>query len=99
MAYVITEPCIDTTSATCVEVCPVDCIVHVTGEDRMLYIDPDECVDCGSCSATCPVTAIHALEDLPERSAIFSEINRLYFDDPVTARRMVDRAAAELLRE
>jgi NAD-dependent dihydropyrimidine dehydrogenase PreA subunit len=96
MAYVITERCIDTRNATCVEVCPVDCIVHVPGEDRMLYIDPNECVDCGSCSATCPVTAIYALEDVPERSAQFTEINRVYFDDPAAARRMVDRAATEL---
>jgi len=33
MAYVITEPCIDVKDATCVDVCPVDCI-HTTDDDN-----------------------------------------------------------------
>jgi NAD-dependent dihydropyrimidine dehydrogenase PreA subunit len=51
MAYVINEPCIGTKDASCVEVCPVDCI-HPTAEEPgfeaadQLYIDPDECIDC-----------------------------------------------------
>ena len=54
MAYVIAEPCIGTKDNSCVEVCPVDCI-HPTPEEtgyaevEMLYIDPDECIDCDAC--------------------------------------------------
>ena len=45
MTYVISEPCVDVKDKSCVEVCPVDCI-HETDDDRMLYIDPAECIDC-----------------------------------------------------
>ena len=63
MTYVISEPCVDVKDKSCVEVCPVDCI-HETDDDRMLYIDPDECIDCGACVDPCPVDAIYAAEDL-----------------------------------
>jgi ferredoxin len=33
----------------------------------MLYIDPVECIDCGACVPVCPVSAIFALDDLPEK--------------------------------
>jgi len=33
MTYVIAEPCIGTKDTACVEVCPVDCIYKVPGED------------------------------------------------------------------
>jgi ferredoxin len=46
VTYVITEPCIDLKDRSCIEECPVDCIYE---GDRMLYIHPDECVDCGAC--------------------------------------------------
>src|SRR6266496_1844003 len=54
MTYVITQPCIGVKDASCVDVCPVDCI-HPTQseagfeEAEMLYINPDECIDCGAC--------------------------------------------------
>jgi len=51
MTYVIGEPCVDVLDRACVEECPVDCIYE--GE-RMLYIHPDECVDCGACEPVCP---------------------------------------------
>ena len=62
MPYVITEPCIGVKDKSCVTVCPVDCIYE--GED-MLYIHPDECIDCGLCEAECPVTAIFVDSDVP----------------------------------
>jgi ferredoxin len=34
-----------------------------------------ECIDCGACVPVCPVTAIFALEDLPEKWAHFTPIN------------------------
>jgi ferredoxin len=55
----------------------VDCI-HPKKEDpkhgteEMLYIDPVECIDCGACVPVCPVSAIFALDDLPEGSAFTS---------------------------
>src|SRR4051812_39386394 len=61
MAYVIAEPCIGTKDNSCVEVCPVDCI-HPTPDEpdyesvEMLYIDPNECIDCDACVEACPVT-------------------------------------------
>ena len=43
--------------------------------ETQLYIHPDECIDCGACVPVCPVTAIFALEDLPEKWANFTPIN------------------------
>ena len=54
MTYIITTPCIDVQDQACVEVCPVDCIHFDEGEDKMLYINPDECIDCGACEPACP---------------------------------------------
>ena len=62
MAYVIAEPCINVKDKACVEVCPVDCIYE--GKD-MLYIHPDECIDCGACEPVCPVKAIFAEDEVP----------------------------------
>ena len=50
MAYVITEPCIGTKDASCVDVCPVDCI-YTTETAPQYYIDPDTCIDCSACEA------------------------------------------------
>lgn len=62
MPYVITEPCIGVKDKSCMTVCPVDCIYE--GDD-MLYIHPDECIDCGLCESECPVTAIFVDSDVP----------------------------------
>src|ERR1035441_9517471 len=89
MTYIVTETCVDVKDKSCVEVCPVDCI-HETDDDRMLYIDPDECIDCGACVDPCPVDAIYAAEDLPAEQQVYTEINSLYFKDRDAARRRVD---------
>ncbi|MBT4101392.1 MAG: ferredoxin family protein [Gemmatimonadetes bacterium] len=82
MTYIIAEPCVDVKDKACVEVCPVDCIHPVDGEGvNMLYIDPDECIDCGACEPECPVEAIFAEEDLPEEWSKYTEINAAYFRD------------------
>ena len=62
MAYVIAEPCVDVKDRACVDECPVDCIYE---GQRTLYIDPNECVDCGACEPVCPTEAIFYEEDLP----------------------------------
>src|SRR3954468_24529272 len=70
MAYVINEPCIGTKDNSCVEVCPVDCI-HPTPDEpdydteEMLYIDPEECIDCDACVEACPVDAITPEDMVP----------------------------------
>ena len=51
MAYVIAEPCRDVKDKACVDECPVDCTYE---GPRMLYIHPDECVDCDACVPVCP---------------------------------------------
>jgi ferredoxin len=78
MTYVITEPCIGTKDASCVEACPVDCI-HSTDADEQYYIDPDVCIDCGACEPVCPVTAIFAESDVPAEYASYIQKNADYF--------------------
>ncbi|HEX2913582.1 MAG TPA: ferredoxin family protein [Chloroflexia bacterium] len=86
MAYVITEPCVDNQARTCVNVCPVDCIYEDPEVDRMLFINPDECIDCGACEPECPEAAIFAEEEVPEKYQSFIELNALYFRDKEAAR-------------
>ena len=57
MAYVVTDLCSGCRYTECVTVCPVECF-HV--DERMTYIDPDNCIDCGGCAPICPVGAIQA---------------------------------------
>lgn len=80
MTYVITEPCIGTKDASCVDVCPVDCI-YTRDEDPTYYIDPDTCIDCAACEAVCPVTAIFYEDDVPEASREWIATNRNFFKD------------------
>ncbi|HUG02496.1 MAG TPA: ferredoxin family protein [Longimicrobiales bacterium] len=87
MPYVITEPCIGTKDASCVEVCPVDCIYE--GEDHF-YIHPDECIDCGACEPECPVNAIFPEDQVPTEWAAYTELNARWFKDKDSARATVD---------
>ena len=95
MAFVIAETCIGTKDTACVDVCPVDCIHPAKNRDYhggpesqgaknfdevpQLYINPQECIDCGACVPVCPVTAIFVLEDLPEKWGNYTQINADYF--------------------
>ena len=72
MAYVIAEPCIGTKDSACVDACPVDCIHPKKDEAgfddvEIIYIDPVECIDCGACVPVCPLSAIFALDDPPDK--------------------------------
>ena len=78
MPYVISEPCIDTKDASCVDVCPVDCI-HTTDDSPQYYINPDQCIDCAACESACPVTAIFHEADLVPEMQRFKEINATFF--------------------
>ncbi|UDY22197.1 FAD-dependent oxidoreductase [Nocardioides sp. Kera G14] len=83
MTFVITRSCCN--DASCVEVCPVDCI-HPTpdepgfAEAEMLYIHPDECIDCGSCVDACPAGAVYPGHEVPAHLASYLAVNADYFD-------------------
>ncbi|MBI5161362.1 MAG: ferredoxin family protein [Micrococcales bacterium] len=78
MTYVIAQPCVDVKDLACIDECPVDCIY--VGE-RMLYIQPDECVDCGACEPVCPVEAIFYEDDLPEKWKDYYTANVEFFSE------------------
>jgi ferredoxin/flavodoxin---NADP+ reductase len=85
MTYLITQNCCN--DATCVTVCPVNCI-HPTPDEpdyataEMLYIDPDVCIDCGACEPVCPVDAIVPDFDITEETEPYLDINARFFADP-----------------
>jgi NAD-dependent dihydropyrimidine dehydrogenase PreA subunit len=78
VTYVIAQPCVDLKDLACVEECPVDCIYE---GNRMLYIHPDECVDCGACEPVCPVEAIYYEDDTPEQWKDYYTANVDFFND------------------
>ncbi|HEX6031207.1 MAG TPA: ferredoxin family protein [Tepidiformaceae bacterium] len=78
MPYVITQPCIGVKDASCVDVCPVDCI-HSTDDAPQYYINPDQCIDCAACELACPVTAIFHESDVPDEWQNFTQVNADYF--------------------
>ena len=90
MAYVIAEPCVDVMDLSCVSVCPVDCIHYDEGADRKLFIDPNECIDCGACEPECPVNAIFPEESLPVEWAQYTPIDATWFTDREAARAAVE---------
>lgn len=86
MTYIICEPCVDEKDTACVDVCPVDCIMPTADieelfeEVNQLYIDPEECIDCGACAPACPVEAIFAEDEVPEEWEEYIEINAKFFE-------------------
>ena len=91
VTYIIAEPCIDIKDKSCVDVCPVDCIHEF---ERILIIDPEECIDCGACEPECPVEAIFPEDALPDKWNAFVEINYA-FPDPDKINALTDAYAAE----
>lgn len=84
MTYIITSPCIDVCDGACVTVCPVDCIYELEDTElqkgdeaykNMLYIHPEECIDCGACEPECPVEAIFPDDEVPEDEQEFIAFN------------------------
>jgi ferredoxin len=72
LAVVVTDNCTDCKFTECISVCPVECFHE---DDRMVYVDPDTCIDCRACLAVCPVNAIYEIVDLPEDKQIWIQIN------------------------
>ncbi len=81
MAYVITDACIDVKDQSCVQECPVDCIVSAESEPQY-YIDPDICIDCGACQPVCPVNAIYPGDEVPPSQQHQIQINAEFFKQP-----------------
>ena len=84
MPFIITDPCIGTKDTACVDVCPVDCIHPRKDEPEfeqatMLYIHPEECIDCGACVPACPVAAIYdSTDSTPASQKGLIEANAVY---------------------
>ena len=76
MPYVIAQPCVDVKDKACVDECPVDCIYEGS---RSLYINPNECVDCGACEPVCPTEAIFYEDDLPDEWAWYKDAAVSFF--------------------
>ncbi|MFD3943814.1 FAD-dependent oxidoreductase [Streptomyces sp. NPDC058579] len=84
MTYAITQTCCN--DATCVAVCPVNCIRPTPrerefGSTEMLHIDPATCIDCGACADACPVDAIFPVDSLSPAQAGYAAVNAAYFAD------------------
>ncbi len=103
MAYIICEPCINTKDTACVDVCPVDCIHPRKDEPEfaqttMLYIHPEECIDCGACVPACPVAAIYeSVDATPSHQNDLIEANAIYRNnEPDTIARAEEIVAAHV---
>lgn len=77
MPYVITEACVDVMDRSCLDQCPVDCI---EAGPRMMYINPDFCIDCGACEPACPQNAIYLDANVPDELTIYTEINSAAYE-------------------
>src|SRR5205085_11108332 len=72
VAHVVTEPCVNCKYTDCVVVCPCECFY---GDDRQLYIDPEDCIDCGACIPECPVEAIYPDAGVPAKWVGYVQLN------------------------
>ena len=61
----------------------MDCIYEGA---RALYINPDECVDCGACKLICEAGAIYYETDLPEDEQQHLADNAAFFSETLPGR-------------
>ena len=83
MAYVVTDAC--TKDFVCVAECSTAAIAPAARDAAaatvsQVFINPDECIDCGNCVSSCAQNAIYPIDDLPADKAHFAEKNRAYFN-------------------
>jgi NAD-dependent dihydropyrimidine dehydrogenase PreA subunit len=83
MPYFIADDCVDVMDRSCIEECPVDCIYE---GGRKLYIQPDECIDCGACLPVCPVEAIGVVRYADGDRVDMAADNRAFFELPLPGR-------------
>ncbi|MEX5633653.1 indolepyruvate ferredoxin oxidoreductase subunit alpha [Parafrankia sp. FMc2] len=84
MPFVITSACIDVKDGGCLSGgCPADCIY--TG-GRKMYINPDECTECGACAVACPVGAAMLDEMVPAAEKEFIKNEELFFTEVLPGR-------------
>lgn len=83
MTYVIGAACVDVKDKSCVQECPVDCIYEGA---RTMYINPDECVDCGACKSICRLDAIYWEGDLPDDELQHLDDNAAFFSQVLPGR-------------
>jgi ferredoxin len=82
MAYVVTDVC--TKDFVCVAECATAAIAPQVNDPAaqtvsQVFINPDECIDCGNCVTVCAQNAIFVADELPAEKAHFAETNRAYF--------------------
>lgn len=82
MAHVIIDTC--TKDALCADACPTDCIHPKQDEEKFaevsqMYINQDECIDCGACVSVCPTNSIFAADELPADKADFAKKNAAHY--------------------
>ena len=89
MAYVITEKCLGERYASCVAVCPVDCIHPGDYQGQVfMVVDPETCIDCGACLPECPIDAIvDSVDKDPAYAKINAELNPKFINNPAVAER------------
>src|SRR4029078_8198760 len=91
MAFIITDPCINTKDTAFVDVCPVDCIHPRKDEPdfeqaTIPYIHPEEGIYLRACAPACPVAAIYdSPESTPKSQTSLIEANAIFRSgDPAT---------------
>ena len=82
MAHVIIETC--KKDNLCVDVCPSEAIHPLKSEADwetapQLYINPEDCMDCGACVTECPTNSVYPAEELPADKRDAAERNAAYF--------------------
>lgn len=83
MAYVVTDACIK--DFLCVDECSTAAIAPQAGDPAagtvsQVFINPDECIDCGNCASVCENNAIFPMDELPADKADFADKNGAYFN-------------------
>ena len=82
MAYVVTDAC--TKDFVCVADCATGAIAPAAADAAaatvsQVYINPDDCIDCGNCATVCQQNAIFAEDELPADKAEFAQKNKDYY--------------------
>jgi NAD-dependent dihydropyrimidine dehydrogenase PreA subunit len=82
MAYVVTDACVK--DFVCVADCATAAIAPAQSDAAaatvsQVFINPDECIDCGNCISVCPSNAIFPIDELPADKAAFTEKNAAHF--------------------